>query len=358
MSHDLFGTRFVSYRTAGWHRLGTVFEEDDLSLVEAFARARLDYLIGKYPLTVTTPWGDVADSARVALVREPLADDDDQPRLLSIVSSDYGLIQNRDLALAFEPLSRQWPVETAGALGQGERVFFTLRAGQCDIAGDAVEEYFLVFENRTGDAGLTIQYCTQRVVCANTLAVALREGRAGATLVHTADVLDRVKVERDVLVALKTRRDAGRRALETLARTPVTDDQADAIFRAASPDPKAAPKFRFAGRDAAEVGLDLYRAEQARHEGRESGYQFLAHRAAALRSVYRQAYVRQGEAYPRLASTAWGAVNAVTEVADHRVGSGETEAGLIKAAQSAQFGDRAVEKSRALLAALAIAGVN
>lgn len=345
MAHSIFGSRFYGYRQAAWHGLGTVFEGHK-TLTEAFTEAGLDYEFAKCPIKVLTPWGEVdsqENAGKVAIVRQPVADDP-VARQVAVVSSDYGLMQNMEIARLLDPLSQEWGVETVGALGRGERIFATLRVGSEEIKGDEVQEFFLLNENKDGTGGINLTYTTVRVVCANTLRIALSQEDV-VNIQHTTDVADKLGFEASVLGAMKKIRSSALETIRKLAETTITDKQAEEVFAAAFPMPKKPRAFRFHGATPDAVGEALFIAERNRAEGAEAGYKWQVSRVEEFRNGAKSLYIKLNDEFPQIARTAWGAVNAISELADHRTGR---DADGKSKAMSATFGARSEEKDRAL----------
>ena len=180
MAHNLSSDNLgynVALRKPAWHNLGVVFS-DSPDLVEAFSRARLNYNL-ELVVSQFEYKGKMykAEKSR-QIVREPIEYDDDivtgDPISLGEVSKDYYILQNSFLAEAFNSLSKRWPVESAGALGSGEKIFWTLDAGMVEINGQEVHQYFTGTDNKTGEEKTTFLYSPTVVVCQNTMLMATK----------------------------------------------------------------------------------------------------------------------------------------------------------------------------------------
>jgi phage/plasmid-like protein (TIGR03299 family) len=355
MAHEIFGERFFGYRQPAWHGLGTVFEGAKTAL-EALDGAGLDYQVEKCPILIHSSWGEV-ETGQIALVRQPTADDP-QPRQFAVVNGEYGLLQNRDLAEMFEEMSREWPVETAGALGRGERIFMTFQMGGLTVGGDAVEQFLLLNECKNGSGGINIKYTTTRVVCANTLQMALGDSFETVNLNHTADVKDKLGFERDLMLALRKATAEKAETLTALADLRITEEQAGEVFAAAHPNPKKPMAFRFAGVNPDAVGSALWMREKGRADAAHKEWELRCNRLGEFRAACQDLYVKLGDEYPTAAGTAWHAINAVTELADHRQGlCGDATSAAFAASEynrrsSVMYGSRAMEKANALGACL------
>lgn len=127
---------------------------------------------------------------------------DDNDITLGVVGSGYGVVQN---AKAFEfidiitsgRLGGDAPIiETAGVLGVGERMYVTARMPHnIQIGGnnkDVVEDYILFTNTHDGSGAVTVLFTPIRVVCENTLNMALRECKNKLIFKHTSKVNERL----------------------------------------------------------------------------------------------------------------------------------------------------------------------
>ena len=110
---------------------------------------------------------------------------------LGVVGSDYGVVQNAEAFRFIDFLTHgdcaEKPViETAGVLDGGRRVFVTAKMpNQFKINGDSGIDDYIVFHNsHDGSYSMQVVITPVRVVCANTLAAALRSSNK-LTFRHT-----------------------------------------------------------------------------------------------------------------------------------------------------------------------------
>ena len=188
-----------------WQQFGTSFEDKNVSVEDAISEIGADFNVSKQPL-IRVPQ-DVYDaikngtpidtlnlstanliSTHCATVR------DDHDFTLGVVGKEYGVVQN---AKAFEfidfikEVSGEKPiVETAGLLGNGERLFVTCKLGADSYLnpGDAVKNY-VVFTNSHDGSGAVMAFFTPiRVICSNTLAMAIKNCPNKVVFKHTKNV--------------------------------------------------------------------------------------------------------------------------------------------------------------------------
>ena len=126
----------------------------------------------------------------------------DNNTTLGVVGRDYGVVQNYK---AFEfidfikEVSGEAPkLETGGSLGYGERMFITCRLGDdCYLNGndDAVKNY-VVFTNSHDGSGAVMAFFTPvRVICQNTLNMAIKGAANKIVFKHTKNVNTRLDWE-------------------------------------------------------------------------------------------------------------------------------------------------------------------
>jgi phage/plasmid-like protein (TIGR03299 family) len=350
MAHDIFGDRFIGRSTPAWHGLGTVFAQGrSIGVEEAVREAGCGYELEKVPVTLgAVPAWDGAKQATtdlMALVRQPTTDDD-TVRFLGMVGSGYEIVSNLDIARRLEPLRDAWPVETVGALGKGDSFFVTLSIGRLGLGrdgSDAVDRFFLVNGNHGNGKGIRITETTVRVVCANTLEMALgskdpRDAATRVTLDHVRGAGADLAVAVELMAKLRKLDDATVQRLQALSLKAVTESQVAAIFEAAWPMPDEPRKVTFA-KQVSLAGLDPSRFAAAITDYEQWQAAVLDKRALAT-----QCYSVLCDTTPAIAGTAWAAVNAVTEVTNHLKGRHVEESLL--------FGKRAGEQQRALSLAL------
>ncbi len=132
-----------------------------------------------------------------AIIRE------DNHRVLGFVTDKYVPVQN-DEAFAFMDGLNQDGItkyESAGSLKGGKVVWVLARTGSVfEVApGDAVQPYLLFSTSHDGSASIRVQPTTVRVVCQNTLTIALGKAGVGLTLKHDGTVHERLAAVREII---------------------------------------------------------------------------------------------------------------------------------------------------------------
>lgn len=216
MAHNLnFNERtgrysFFSVREKAWHGLGTIVTDYPTSS-EALRHAGLDYEVIKSPLFTNAPaTGGTADSQHLQssniLVPGSYATlRTDNNTVLGVVGNDYEIVQNRDAFSFFDSIvggGEDLPAgqagihyETAGALGNGERIFITAKLPDYIRVGDddLIEKYLFLTTSHDGSGSITAAFTPIRIVCQNTLNAALQAKSQTVRIRHTSNAKQRLE---------------------------------------------------------------------------------------------------------------------------------------------------------------------
>ena len=121
--------------------------------------------------------------------------------VLGIVSGRYKIVQNKD-AFDFTDnlLANGMSYETAGSLKNGKTIWLL---GKMDkdyqIAGDKVEQYICFTNSHDGSGSIRACMTPIRVVCNNTLNMALRDAKQSWSARHTGDINTKLVEARETL---------------------------------------------------------------------------------------------------------------------------------------------------------------
>ena len=179
-------------REKPWHGLGTEVQEAPMS-IDALILAGLDWTVEQK--NVYTQDGSLIPGYKVNLRSTDNA-------ALGIVSDRYKVVQNED-AFQFtdDLLGAGVTYETAGALQGGRKVWMLARMPhRYIIAGDEIAPYLVVMNSHDGSSGIKVAMTPIRVVCQNTLNLALNSAKRIWTTKHMGelgrgiDALSRIKL--------------------------------------------------------------------------------------------------------------------------------------------------------------------
>ena len=184
---------FFSVQQKAWHGLGQIVSDYPTSAA-AIKFAGLDYEIAKAPNTHNLPSGNSLQSKSSFFTYRT----DNEAVLGAAVGKDYHIVQNREAFAFFDAIVGGGDgilYETAGALGQGERIFITaklpgyIRVGNGD---DITEKYIFLTTAHDGSGSITAAFTPIRVVCQNTLNAALKGMSNVVRIKHTAGAKQRL----------------------------------------------------------------------------------------------------------------------------------------------------------------------
>lgn len=252
----------------------------------------------------------------------------DTKAALSVVGNRYHVVQPREVLEFYRDLTEVsgFELETAGVLKAGKKFWALARTGQeTTLKGtDTVKGYLLLATSCDGTLATTATPTTVRVVCNNTLTIALNGASSAIKVPHNTS-FDAQAVKRQLGIAV-TQWDGFMYRMRTLAERKVKSHEAMNFFlkvlcQNANDTPGAKDS----------VALTHERAlkkVQALYDGAGRGAELTAAKG-----------------------TAWGLLNAVTEFVDHERRARSPEYRL----DSAWFGQGASLKQRALDQALQLA---
>ncbi|WDL98104.1 DUF932 domain-containing protein [Alicyclobacillus sp. ALC3] len=185
-----------SVRETPWHGLGKVIENAPNSLV-AIQEAGLDWDVVQEPIYL----GDSTNAieGHFANVRN------NDCSVLGVVSSRYTIVQNAEAFAFTDALVGNGDVryETAGSLKGGRKVWMLARMNrEYDIMGDKVDPYICFTNTHDGSGAVRVLMTPVRVVCNNTLNMALDSAKRQWSTFHVGDVSRKlVEAQRTLLLA-------------------------------------------------------------------------------------------------------------------------------------------------------------
>lgn len=204
-------------RETPWHGLGTEVQEAPDSR-EALRLAGLDWSVVQEPIY----------TGRKELVegyKANIRDSDRKP--LGVVTDRYRVIQNRE-AFAFTDslLGEGVRYETAGSLLGGRKVWMLARMPhEYIISGERISPYLLFSNTHDGSGAVRVALTPIRVVCSNTLNLALATARRSWSMIHTGDIRSRMKEAEDTLFLAEQYMDSLGKEFEALQKKKLSDRQ-------------------------------------------------------------------------------------------------------------------------------------
>ena len=204
-------------REKPWHGLGVRVENAPTSK-DALIMAGLDWQVIQKP--IMTEEGQIIEGYR-ANIR-----DMDQ-RVLGVVSNRYKVVQNEE-AFAFTDalLGEGVTYETAGSLADGKRTWMlAVLPHKYIIAGDEITPYLVFMNSHDGSGAIKAAMTPIRVVCQNTLNLALNTAKRSWSTNHTGNISGKMEDARNTLQFANNYMVELGRGIEQLQRIRVTDKQ-------------------------------------------------------------------------------------------------------------------------------------
>jgi phage/plasmid-like protein (TIGR03299 family) len=306
-----------------WHELGHALQPKQP--IEVWAKAAgMDWSICSSPVCYKLAQDGSDPQTVLSFEEQRVLYRSDTKAPLSVVGSRYQIVQPREVLEFYRDLTEVsgFELETAGVLKAGRKFWALARIGKETVlkGSDLVKGYLLLATSCDGTLATTATPTTVRVVCNNTLTIALNGAPSAVKVPHSTS-FDAQAVKRQLGIAV-TQWDSFMYRMKTLSECKVKSHESMNFFLKVlcQQDTQGDP-----------TGLTNERAlkrVQALYEG--------GGRGAELASAK---------------GTAWGLVNAVTEFVDHERRARNRDYRL----DNAWFGQGAAIKQRALDQALALA---
>jgi len=283
-------TAFALRGEPAWHGLGTVFDQDEIvTTSEMMKLAHLDgwnVRLENIPL----PEGYRATTTSQLVVRDNPFDNGTD--VLAVVGDRYNVVQNEELFDFGDAMldgGAQW--ESAGSIKNGKVVFGSLVVPREFIldpkgANDKTVSYLLVHTSHDGSTAVQANITPVRVVCQNTLNMAVKGSKQSFKIRHTATVNGRIDEARRVLGLTFDHMDKFEEMARQMFETEITKAQFDKLVSDIYPEP-------------------------------EDGSAKVANTRWNEKNDLIQYLYTEGQTNANITGTAWGALNAMTEYLDY-----------------------------------------
>ena len=286
-------TTFASFREPAWHGLGTVFEEEvnTQKMLELASLDNWNVRLEEIPM----PENFTSDKTNYFVARtNPF--NKAQTDVLGVVGERYRTLQNEDLfAFGDNILDGGGRWETAGSIKGGRQVFGSIALERETVldpngVGDKVKTYLLVNTSHDGSVAIQASITPVRVVCANTLNLAIGGGvgrnrniKQTFKIRHTQTAEGKVIAAREALGLANQYMDEFDIMAKAMIEKEISNDVFNEIIEAAYPVPDRDVKGALAK---------------------------WSNKVDIINDIY------TGEFNHTIAGTAWGAFNAMTERLD------------------------------------------
>ena len=204
-------------RETPWHGLGTkVMEAPDSE--GALIAAGLNWNVIQEPIFT-------GENEPIRGYKANIRDSD--RRVLGVVTDRYKVIQNHE-AFAFtdELLGQGVRYETAGSLQDGKKVWLLAHMPhEYIISGERISPYLLFSNTHDGSGAIKVALTPIRVVCNNTLNLALSTAKRSWSMVHTGDIRSKMQEARDTLFMAERYMDELGKEFEALRLKKLSDQK-------------------------------------------------------------------------------------------------------------------------------------
>lgn len=236
---------FATRSEPAWHGLGTVFD-GELTTKEMLETANLhNWNVRLEKVAYPDNYTSVSDAFSVVR-NNPL---DGQPNVLSVVGERYKVLQNEDLFAFGDGIVDGGAIwETAGSIKSGRVVFGSLsvpREFVLDPQGiaDTTKMYLLVHTSHDGSVSVQSAITPVRVVCQNTLNLAMRNVKQSFKIRHTQTVSGRLEQARHALGLTFDYANEFEKEAQDLFSQSITNAQFDKLVATIYPKPDEASKM-------------------------------------------------------------------------------------------------------------------
>ena len=315
-----------------WHNLANrIFNQDeDVSTQTMLDEAKLsNWNVRLSPLTDYIPetFNDVSENSLV-LRTNPFNGGTD---VLATVGKRYKPVQNEELFAFADNIHDANPDcrwESAGSLKKGKVVFGTVDVPRTMVldpqgANDQTKLYLIVWTSHDGSVAVQAAITPVRVVCQNTLNIAMRTAKQSFKIRHTQTAEGRIVQARQALGLTFAYADEFQKQANELFQQSITDKQFSDLIRNLYPKPEDATKAALTKwENKVVVIVDLY------------------HNSPTNATIK---------------GTAWGAFNALTERLDYYRSSKTGNSDSLMAAASGFDPVVTAEKNKILKAVKALA---
>ncbi len=179
-------------RVAPWHGLG-VRVESALSSADALEQSGLNWNVIQRPI-MTDNYDPIPG------YKANIRDSDN--RVLGVVTDRYKVVQNSE-AFAFTDalLGEGVRYETAGSLQDGKKIWILAKLPDKYIMeGEQIEPYLVFSSSHDGNGAIKAAMTPIRVVCQNTLNIALSQAKRIWSTVHVGDLSAKMDEARNTLL--------------------------------------------------------------------------------------------------------------------------------------------------------------
>ena len=268
----MFATRSVP-----WHGLGTIVQTAPTS-ADAIELAGLNWKV------ISNPVYDI-DGKEIRGFKANTRDSDQS--VLGIVSDRYKIVQNNEAFNFTDNLIEEEEItyETAGSLRHGKQIWLLAKMPEAKVLGEQYDPYICFSNVHDGTGAIKVCMTPVRVVCQNTLNIALSTAKRTWSTRHVGDMEGKLAEARETLGMAKEYMTELDVMADKLANQKISDDEI------------------------AKVINDLFPVDMEKDSERK------INNVETLKSNFQICYMMPDIAQFR--NTKWGVIQAMADMADH-----------------------------------------
>lgn len=204
-------------REKPWHGLGIQVGQA-LSSLEALEVSGLDWKVNQKPILTE-------DGISVEGYKANVRDFDN--KILGVVTDRYKVVQNSE-AFAFTDglLGGGVRYETAGSLQEGRKIWMLAKLpNEYIMLGDRISPYMVFSNAHDGSGAIRVAMTPIRVICQNTLNLALSTATRYWTTIHTGDIRNKLEDAKQTLFMAERYMDFLGKEFESLSKIKLSDSK-------------------------------------------------------------------------------------------------------------------------------------
>lgn len=357
MAHQIETMAYVG--ATPWHGLGNQLTQQQ-SLEVWAQQAGMDWRIESSNVSYMAQ-NDRGQSIIMPYEEQRVLYRSDTHAPLSVVSQRYQEVQPSEILEFYRDLTEQsgFELETAGVLKGGKKLWALARTGQTTAlkGKDVSNGYVLLATACDGTLATTAQFTSIRVVCNNTLAIALRNGSlsAGVVKVPHSTKFDADSVKQQLGISVR-HWEEHMYEMKQLTQRKVSQSEAAAYFDAVFNNTTINPLLQQTQAQQEDNIIQYYRdvaskTKSAQQATKAKAEPTIPNGKAMTKTMQMFNGQGRGASLSSAKDTAYGLLCAMTEFVDHERRAMSTDHRL----DSAWFGNGAALKQRSLEQALALA---
>jgi phage/plasmid-like protein (TIGR03299 family) len=277
------------YGEVPWHGLGKQAPKG-VTAEQMIRAADLDWEVELLPARGAREINRKGEFSRYEVVRVPRPNTTENEVLLGVVGRRYQPLQNVEAFEFFDPIVGEDKAyfETAGALGEGERIWVMAKMPKAMeiVRGDECFKYLLLSNSHSGDGSVIVKFTAMRVVCQNTLMLAMEDGQKAYRVRHSKQMQFKLDELAGFLAITQEVFSKAEELFKRLAKVQMTEDRLEHYLGAVFP----------------RSGEQKKRGEKPLRWG-------------LLRQVFE---TQKDLQQPGVCGTLWGAYNAITRFEDYK----------------------------------------